>query len=338
MQAEQRPLVHIRTPTYRRGAALRRCLDSMRAQTWDNWICDVFDDDPEASARAVCEEIADPRIVYNHNRPQKFASRNIDQCFSVVNPHDADYFCVVEDDNYILPGFIESNIDICERSGVELVLRNQYVEFDSGTPTARLSAFGIFDDMFVERRYRPDEFRLSLIPGIGVSNGALFWSRAARSRLEIGYSCTATLQEYMRTFSIRDDIHVALTPLAVWAENGEQTTRDLGGAASYLRRELDLKRAIQVLQQQAWKMANEAEREAFLGSELFSYPPRAMARGLVKALITPRVGKLLNAREKLELIGRGLVIRSTGKLSEDFNAFLRSRTDPASTKPTNAHP
>ena len=325
MPVEREPLVHIRTPTYRRDAALRRCLESMRAQTWSNWVCDVFDDDPEASGAAICEEIGDDRISYHRNAPQKYASANIDQCFSSANPHDADYFCVVEDDNYILPAFIEENIGACRRFDVGLVLRNQYVEFDSGTPNARLSSFGILDEMFVERVYDADAFRLSLIPGIGVSNGGMFWSRDIASALEIGFSCSATLQEYMRTFSIAEDIYVAMTPLAVWAQNGEQTTRDLGGRASYLRRELDLKRAVQILQQEAWRLAESETKRAFLETDAFSYPARSRAGGLVKALITSQVGRLLNTREKIALAGRGLLIRSAGQTPPDFQAFLASR-------------
>lgn len=317
-------LVQVRTPTYKRADALRRCLRSLQAQTWENWVCDVYDDDPEASAGAVCDEIGDPRIFYNHNSPQKYASRNIDQCFSRANPRKADYFCVVEDDNYILPEFMQQNIETCRRRGVELMLRNQYVEFNSGTPEAELSTFGIFDDMFVERVYEPEEFRLSLIPGIGVSNGAMFWSKNTTSQLEIGFSCTATLQEYMRTFSVAEPLYVAREPLAVWAQNGEQTTRDFGGGASWLKRELDLKRAIQILQREAWRMAGDKRRD-FLRSELFTYPARLRARGLVKALITARVGDVLNAREKVELTGRGLLIRGAGKVTRDFHAFLSSR-------------
>jgi glycosyltransferase involved in cell wall biosynthesis len=319
------PLVQIRTPTYRRGEALRRCLESLQAQTWQNWVCDVFDDDPDSSAREVCAAFGDARVFYNHNRPQKYASKNIDQCFSADNPRNADYFCVVEDDNYILPEFLEANIALCRREGVELLLRNQLIEWRSGMPDAHLSPFGIFDQMFSEGLYDPEEFRLSLIPGIGVSNGALFWSNAVKSQLEIGFACTATLQEYMRTFSIAEPVYVAKTPLAVWAQNGEQTTRDLGGGASWLRRELDLKRSIQILQQEAWRMAADKSRRSFLESDLFRYPPRLRAKGLVKALITPRVGRHLSAREKLELTGRGLLIRGVGKVTQDFRRFLDSR-------------
>lgn len=329
MTEDRTALVHVRTPTYKRPEALRRCLESLQAQTWKNWICDVFDDDAAGAGQGVCEALADPRIRYRRNSPQLFASRNIDRCFSSANPHDADYFFVLEDDNYVLPGFISENIAACRKHGVELLLRNQLVEFGSGTPQAHLSEFGILDQMFVERVYAPEIFRLSLIAGIGVSNGGVFWSRHARSALEVSYPCTATLQEYMRTFSINEPILVAMQPLAVWAENGEQTTRDLGGRASWLRRELNLKRSIQFLQRAAWRLAGEGDRRDFLTTDLFAYGHRERAKGLVKALITTRVGNFLSAREKIELMARGRFIRAAGQAQEGLEAFVRSRTGSA---------
>ncbi|WEX08176.1 glycosyltransferase family A protein [Chelativorans sp. AA-79] len=326
MSEKQTALVQVRTPTYKRPDALRRCLRTLQAQTWQNWVCDVYDDDPQGSAKAVCDELGDRRIFYNRNRPQKFASPNIDQCFSRRNPRKADYFCVAEDDNFILPEFMEENIALCEREGVEIVLRNQLMEYKSGTPEAYLSDFGILDRCLVEGRYEPDLFRLSLIPGIGVSNGGLFWSKSAGSDLEIGYPCNATLQEYMRTFTIIEDIYVAMKPLAVWAQNGEQTTRDLGDRASYLRRELDLKRGIQLLQRETWRLAGENRRRIFLDTDRFRYDRRARARGLVKALIPTRVGDILTWREKLELTARGLLIRTAGSPEDNLEAFIAART------------
>jgi hypothetical protein len=320
-------LVHVRTPTYRRPEALRRCLHSLIAQTWPHWVCDVFDDDPEASARAVCASLDDPRIRYNHNRPQRFASTNIDQCFSRANPHEAGYFCVVEDDNYILPRFMEANIGAMADNGVEIVLRNQLVELNSGTEHASLASAAIFDAMFRETVYAPEEFRLSLIAGIGVSNGALFWSSRAVSALEIGFSCTATLQEYMRTYSIVDDIHVAMEPLGVWAANGEQTTRDLGNAAGYYKREFDLKRAIQVLQRAAWREASPEQRRVFRTTDRLAFDPRLRAGGLAKALISPATGGTLTVRETARLIARGMLIRCCGRLTDDFERFLDDRIE-----------
>ena len=319
------PLVQIRTTTFRRPEALKRCLESLKAQTWANWVCDVFDDDPEGSANAVIDALADPRIHHNPNRPQKYASRNIDQCFTKANRRSADYFCVVEDDNFILPRFIEDNIAICRDEGVEIVLRNQLVEYDSATPAAYLGTNGVLDRQFVEGRYTPDLFRMAVLANIGVSNGGLFWSRNAESDLEIGVRCSATLQEYMRTCAIAEPIYVAMTPLAVWAQNGADTQRDLGVKSGHLRRELSLKRSIGILQRKAWSRARPSDRANFMTLPAFASPRQARARGLVKALIRLNVGDALSPREKAHLIWRGLLIRTLGRPEPDLAAFLRTR-------------
>ena len=323
----QPDLVHFRTPTYKRPAALRRALQSMIAQTWTAWVCDVFDDDPAEAARAVVAELADPRIRYTANKPQLFASRNIDRCFSAENPHEAEFFCVVEDDNVILPDFCASNIALMRREGVELVLRNQLIEHASGTPSAKLGTRGVLDDLFTEGLYQAEEFRLALLAGIGVSNGGLFWSVRARSPLEIQYACTATLQEYLRTYSIVEPVCVAMEPLAVWAENAEQTTRNAELSAGYLRRELDLKRAVQALRQQVWNEASPEQRAAFMTNPRFAAPPAVRATHIGKALIGPGPAGHVSPREALRLRARGMLIRGFGRLTPDFERFMAARAD-----------
>ena len=229
--------------------------------------------------------------------------------------------------------FMEENIRVCAKTGVKLVLRNQLVEHASGTDNVHLSTGGVLDNMFREGIYRPEQVQLSLMAGIGVSNGGLFWSRHAISDLEIGFTCTATIQEYMRTFSILDDLYVAMEPLAVWAENGEQTTRDLGGRAGYLRRELDLKRAIQLLQREVWKTTPETERQIFLNTDLLSAPAKIKARGLAKALIPTRLNGQLGLRDYAEMVARGLLIRTVGRVPGDFEDFIASRRKPTTRAP-----
>ena len=317
-------LVHIRTPTYKRPESLRRALRSMIDQTWPNWVCDVYDDDAAQSGRQVVEALGDPRIRYNANAPQLFASRNIDHCFAAANPHGGEFFCVVEDDNFILPDFCAANIHLMAARKVEIVLRNQLIEHRSGTPQAHLSATGVLDDLFTEGLYDAAGFRLSLLAGIGVSNGGLFWSVRARSPLEIQYACTATLQEYLRTYSIVEPVYVAMEALAVWAENGEQTTRNAELDAGYLRRELDLKRAVQALRQRAWAEATPAQRSAFMTDPRFAAPIAVRAGHVGKALIGSKLH--VSAREALRLRARGLLIRLFGRVTPDFERFLAARS------------
>lgn len=320
-------LVHVRTPTYRRPEPLHRCLTSLIEQSHGNWVCDVYDDDPEGSARDVVKAFSDDRITYNHNRPQRFASRNIDKCFSRDNPREADYFCVVEDDNFILPRFMEENIALCHRENVQIILRNQLVEHHSDTPDARLSKSGLLDDKLSAGRYEPDVFRLSLIADIGVSNGGLFWSREASSELEVSVPCSATLQEYMRTFAITEPIYVALEPLAVWAENGDATQRDHGLNVGYFNRELTLKHSIGILQRRAWTIARAEDRANFLIHPQFCYSRESRARGLVKSHIRLGAGTALRWKEALRLAVRGGLIRLIGRPEPGLHQFLQAQAN-----------
>ncbi|MGR9172698.1 glycosyltransferase family A protein [Hyphomicrobiales bacterium] len=324
MTEKTQELVHVRTPTYRRPAMLRRCLQSLIDQTWSNWICDVYDDDPGASGRGVCNAFNDPRIRYNHNVPQNFASKNIDSCFTARNPLGAEFFFVLEDDNYVFPDFVRHNIDLCRTQGVNILLRNQLIELASGTDHASLSEHGVLDHLFREGLYSPERFRLSLITGIGVSNGGVFWSRHATTRLEIGVKCTATAQEYLRTYSINEPVYVAMQPLAVWAENAEQTTRNAELSSSYLRRELDLKRCIQSLQRLAWEAAGRNERSAYMTSNSFASTAAEREQALIKALLLGFwKSDALPFSTKLRTFARGLMIRILGRPYPEFGEFLK---------------
>ncbi len=322
---DKEPLVHVRTPAYKRPEALLRCLQSLQAQTATNWVCDVYDDCPDGSAGPVVASLNDPRIHFTHNRPQLFASKNIDQCFSRHNPRDADYFFVLEDDNSVLPDFIASNIATCEQHGVDIVFRNQLIEFNSGTDKAQVSTRGILDDKLEGGLYDPDVFRLCLMADIGVSNGGLFWSKDAATDLEIHFECSSTLQEYMRTFAVCEPIYVAMEPLAVWAENGDGTMRDLGLGMGYYRRELSLKRSVGILQRKAWELARSEDRMQFLTHPSFRYPERQRASGLVKSHTQIRVGQSLKPTEVARLALRGAMIRLIGKADPAVNAFINAR-------------
>lgn len=311
------PLVHVRTPTFKRPVMLKRALECLLAQTHQNWVCDVFDDDREESARAVVEAIGDPRIHYSVNAEQKYGSKNIDDCFSRENPRDADYFCVLEDDNLFFPEHFEKSIKICETKGVDLVFRNQLIEHNFDTPDAYFSEAGMLDDQFAEGVIAPDDFRLCMFCGIGVSNGGLFWSRNIKTDLAIGFPISSTLQEYFRTYMIKDDIYIAMEPLASWAENGKETLRYLGETAKYLRREFDLKRSVQYLQRRSWQAARPEAREAFLNGSLFHYSKEARAAGMAKSLLR-FMPKGISFAQGLNLFARGWLIRLAGRLNDDF--------------------
>lgn len=320
--------VHVRTPAYRRPDLLERSLRSLLSQTWTDWVCDVFDDDPDQGASAVCARLADPRIRYSPNTPQKFASKNIDSCFSAKNPHQAEFFFVLEDDNYVFDDFMAENIALCRDEGVEVILRNQVVDYDLTGAGRNVSNFGILESTYRSGRQSAETIRLGAIAGIGVSNGALFWSVRARTRFEIGTPCNASLQEYLRTLAIADDAYVALTPLAAWAANGEQTTRNLGDQAGYLKRELDLKRAIQRLRRRIWRLTGPSARRDLLDGRALAAKPAVVADNLAKALIFAPVAGAKAPIRHPQSIARGLLIALAGRTGVPVARYIDNQGAP----------
>ena len=324
---ENTPKVHVRAPTYKRPEQLRRALTGLLHQTEPDWLCHVYDDDPDRSGESVVADLNDARIVYHPNPVNLKASENIDRCFTKQNPYGADYFFVLEDDNQVLPTHLEDNIRIIEREGVQVVLRNQLVEHDFGTDHARLSETGVLEQKFEEGIYSPERFHLALIADMGVSNGGLFWSKNAISDLEIGEHTSATLQEYLRTFAVVEPVYIAMTPTAIWAENGARTTRDFGTARGWFRRELALKRSVQILQRLVWQRADMAARADFVEGSGFNYPAAMRATGLVKSHICLSVGEALSPYEKLRLALRGAMIRAIGRPEAGLATYLEKMSN-----------
>ncbi len=229
-------LCEVRIPTYNRPILLKRALNSLLAQTHRAWTCKVYDDSTNDDAQGICASLGDPRISYHRNPFKRGASGNIDHCFSLIG--DAEYYCVLEDDNFLFPAFIEQNIQCIQRSGCSLVLRNQRIEDDCrGSADGTLTAATTLASSFHGGIFSADLFRTSVLFGIGVSNGGLFWRRGCKTKLEVCLTGEdAAFDEYLRTFSVRDAVCVEMEPLAVWRNNGSESTRSngAGGFASFI--------------------------------------------------------------------------------------------------------
>ena len=116
-----------------------------------------------------------------------------------------------------------------------------------------------------------------------------------------------------------------MEPLAVWAENAEQTTRNAELEAGYLRRELDLKRAVQALRQKVWNESSAEHRAAFMTNPRFTASIGVRAEHVGKALIDQELAGHVSLLEALRLRGRGVMIRTLGRLTPDFDRFVASR-------------
>lgn len=97
--------VRVFLPTYRRPEMLKGAIQSLLAQDFTHWVCEVRNNDLAGSAvvQDVVDAFGDPRIKMITNVPNCTALMNFNGCFrSVKEP-----FCsILEDDNLWKPQFL----------------------------------------------------------------------------------------------------------------------------------------------------------------------------------------------------------------------------------------
>jgi glycosyltransferase involved in cell wall biosynthesis len=94
-------------PTFQRPE-LRTCLDSILPQLTDDCRLIVSDNDPQQSARPLCQ---DHRILYIYNHLNVGADAN---CLRGITSASTEYVWVLGDDDIVLPGAIEATLDMLQ--------------------------------------------------------------------------------------------------------------------------------------------------------------------------------------------------------------------------------
>lgn len=101
------PAVRIFLPTYRRPKLLQRAIRSLCAQTAQNWVCELHNDDPSDNGPAeLLKSLGDPRIqLQTHARNLgPTATFNLIYQNSAAEP----FYTILEDDNWWEPEFLET--------------------------------------------------------------------------------------------------------------------------------------------------------------------------------------------------------------------------------------
>lgn len=249
--------VEVRTPTYRRPELLERALRSLVGQTYPHWHCIVLDDEPGGGqAHQVCARLNDQRVIYQRNERNLGVGRNIDAAFARPPLSDSTHACVLEDDNYYLPDFLEANLAIMEHHNVDVVIRNSIIEFPWRNNLDNMEVpQTMYQGQYKEGVITKEELWGVLFYSIGASNLGLFW-RLARDLCFSTMKLTdnPVLQERLRTLRIDRPVYMAMEPKAVWRDNGPETTKPSSPGLSWY------------LTQIRWACA---ERELYM--ELYEY-------------------------------------------------------------------
>jgi glycosyltransferase involved in cell wall biosynthesis len=118
--------IRVFVPTYRRQALLPRALASLRAQTFNDWICEVHNDDPADSFPAeLVKQLADPRIELRQHERNLGAIATFNLFY---HPTREPFFALLEDDNWWEPEFLRTMMrELSKHPDITLAWCNQKV-------------------------------------------------------------------------------------------------------------------------------------------------------------------------------------------------------------------
>jgi hypothetical protein len=216
----------VRIPAYERPAMLLRALQSLQAQTHTGWCASVYDDSRSSAAQEVVERLGDRRIRYVRNETRLGAAQNIDQCFAPAPLAGGEYGCLLEDDNFWQPTFLETAASALRASGESLLMVDQRIN-DEGTGLREGETTR--GRWFTGDRIEPLTLRASLMFMEGVSNGGLVWRLGSGPDLRVGTAVEHTgLQEACRSLLIDKPLLFVRRADAVWTALPKQQTARSG--------------------------------------------------------------------------------------------------------------
>jgi len=105
------PKVSVCIPTYNYAHYLGPCIESVLAQTFDDWELIVVDDCSSDNTEEVVRAIRDSRIRFFSNEHNLGLVRNVNHCISLAN---GDYVCVLHADDLLLPKMLERSVAVLD--------------------------------------------------------------------------------------------------------------------------------------------------------------------------------------------------------------------------------
>ena len=299
-------LVEVRIPAYNRPDLLRRALLSCQRQTHRNWCAVILDDGDAARTREVVDGLADPRILHRPNPVRRGAGSNISLAFSREPLAGGDFFYVLEDDNLILPSFIEDNLRLLGAHDVGIVVNNQWVEV---TPPDADQLSPVHDiwvtiDCFTDGVWTADDYRIALLWRLPLSNSAIFWRRGCRSDLTCADVTDAGIQEWVRCLRLDDPIYFNEAPNGFWRPESAHFTYKPN-----IRTFLQEQRIQQIMRRRVLlALMARGELEKVL-SDRFKTPLAEREKGLLKTYGSWPAASSFGLLRRLDLLAKGLAVR-----------------------------
>ena len=118
-------MIDIIVPVYNKEKTIKRCLDSIVEQTYDDWNCIIVNDgSPDNSEDLIALFLEDPRFVYIKKENGGVSSaRNMG-----LNASSGEWVMFLDADDYLLPNCLELLIESAKQYDASFVTGNFYFE------------------------------------------------------------------------------------------------------------------------------------------------------------------------------------------------------------------
>ncbi len=207
-------VVRIFLLTYRRNRLLQRSLESLLAQTFTDWVCELHNDDPDDPFPAeLVAKTGDPRITLHVHTVKWGATKSFNHVFA-GGPEP--YASLLEDDNWWEPGFLASAIPAIEaHPTASLVWANMHIwreELDGGWTDTGRTIWATPADGSALRTFRWPE-AIQAFDGLH-SNGAMIFRPRTFSPMSVPPGTPLAIIEPVRERAATGELILLPTPLA----------------------------------------------------------------------------------------------------------------------------
>lgn len=171
-----KPLVSIIIPVYKVEAYIRKCLDSIKAQTYTNFEVLLVDDGSPDSSGEICEEYAAQdarfRVIHQENQGQS-AARN-----HAAPEAAGDYIMFVDSDDFITPECVEYLVRLLKKYDADVSVGSFFYYYE-GTPEPKWEGTG----KIMELDAKEALIRMNYTEGLG----AMPWAKLYKKELVLAH-------------------------------------------------------------------------------------------------------------------------------------------------------